>query len=142
MALHIPKVNINKQDRLNWWTPELEEAKSHLKVLSQNYFNKDNRANRANQLEILKTARYDYKLLIRREKSLAFRKLVSKTDSVTSMAKLSKILTKKNADKRLGLLIKPDGTTCKKRPIIFGSSWTNTFLEAGKSGTRVSPKSL
>jgi hypothetical protein len=113
MALHILKVNINKQNRLDWWTPELEEAKSHQKVMSQNYFNKDNWANRANQLEILKTSRYNNKLLIMREKSLAFRKLVSETDSVTSMAKLSKILTKKNADERLGLLTKPDGTTCK-----------------------------
>jgi hypothetical protein len=77
------------------------------------YVSKDNQANRDNRLEILKTARYDYKLLIRREKSLGFRKLVSKTDSVTSMAKLSKILTKKNADEHLGLLTKPDGTTCK-----------------------------
>jgi hypothetical protein len=79
MALHIPKANVNKRDRLDWWTSKLEDDKSHVKILQQNYFNKDNQANQENRLEILKTARYDYKLLIRRKKPLAFRKLVSVT---------------------------------------------------------------
>jgi hypothetical protein len=64
----------------------------------------------------LKLARYDYKAIFKHKILLSFRKLVSETDNVPSMSKLSKILTKRNVDKRLGLLTRPDGSVCRNTP--------------------------
>jgi hypothetical protein len=112
MTLTIPKVNINRRDNLDWWTPELEDSKAHVKKLENQYFNRKYPGPDLKR-EILQDARYNYRTLIKHEKSMAFRKLVNKTNSTSAMAKLSKILTKKNLDERLGLLTKPDGSTCK-----------------------------
>jgi hypothetical protein len=108
MAHSIPRINVNKRDRLRWCTPELEDAKAYIKKLENQSFNmKDQR--RDLKREIRKDARYNYRTLIRREKYLAFRKLVNNTNYSSA------INQEKYFDERIGQLTKPAGSTCKSR---------------------------
>jgi hypothetical protein len=108
MAHSIPRINVNKRDRLRWCTPELEDAKAYIKKLENQSFNmKDQR--RDLKREIRKDARYNYRTLIRREKYLAFRKLVNNTNYSSA------INQEKYFDERIGQVTKPAGSTCKSR---------------------------
>jgi hypothetical protein len=107
----IPKATVSKRETLMWWTRECTDARAHLKSLEKDFYRRHK-----DVLEELKLARYDYKAMIKRERLLYFRKLVSETDNVQSMSKLSKILTKRNVDERLGLLTRPDGSVCQNTP--------------------------
>jgi hypothetical protein len=93
------------------WTRECTDARAHLKSLEKDFYKRHK-----DVLEKLKLARYDYKAMIKRKRLLSFRKLVSETDNIQSMSKLSKILTKRNVDERLRLHTRPDGSVCRNTP--------------------------
>jgi hypothetical protein len=107
----IPKATVSKRETLMWLTRECTDARAHLKSLQTDSYERHK-----DVLEELKLARYDYKAMIKPERLLSVRKLVSETDNVQSISKLSKILTKRNVDERLGLLTRPDGYVCQNTP--------------------------
>jgi hypothetical protein len=97
MTLTIPKVHFNRRHILDWWTLDLEDSNEHVKKMEKQYFNMKYLRQDLKR-KILQDARYNYRTLIRQEKYISFRKLVNETNWTSAMAKLSKMLTKKNLD--------------------------------------------
>ena len=103
-----PKQRVRKRDSLVWWNQECENVRRH-------YIAVERKVKRKQQFSVeerhcIKAARRSYKYAIRRAKRDSFRELVRDTTSVHAMAKLNKILDRKESNS-LGLITKADGTT-------------------------------
>ena len=123
IELAIPKARVKNKDNIEWWTAQCEDDQAHLRAMEHLVY----RDKKSDQLPALRDARQKYSKTLRKERQLAYRKLVGETETVHAMAKLSKILNKKNIDERLGLLTKPDGSRCKNSEENLATLLTEHF---------------
>ena len=98
---------VRKKDKIHFWNQDCENAKRHLIALS-NKMRRRKTFDRAT-LNSVKSARRKLRKVVRRAKQESFQELVRETDSTPAMAKLNKILERKDA-KQLGLVQNPNGS--------------------------------
>ena len=107
-----PKHKVKKKDLIVWWNQDCENARGQYLSLR----NKIRRLHRKNKLppdELLdrvRLAHRKYKYITRNSKRESFRELVRETNSVPAMAKLNKILDRKESS-HLGMVTKSDGSS-------------------------------
>ena len=103
-----PKHLVRKREKLFWWNQECSNAKTQYTSLERRMLKARNGPTEALRNEV-REARRAFKKAVRRAKRDSFRNLVSETADVASMAKLNKILDRKQSHS-LGLVTKPDGS--------------------------------
>ena len=103
-----PKHLVKKREPLLWWNQECQNAKNKC-IHIERRMNHAKKFTEKEKFE-LKKARHTFKKVCAYSKRESFRQLIRETSSVPAMAKLNKILDRKEGA-TLGLVEKEDGTT-------------------------------
>ena len=107
-----PKRQVRKKNTIMWWNQDCEDARNH-------YISLRSKVRRLYRRKLLppvelifrmKEAKRTLVYISRKSKRNSFRELVRETNSVSEMAKLDKILDRKEA-RILGMVKRPDGSS-------------------------------
>ena len=105
-----PKHPARKRDKLMWWNQECQVAKKHYIALERKMLRTPGEISEEIRLEV-KSSRRAFKKAVRRAKIESFRALVRDTATTPAMARLNKIIDRKESA-ALGFLRRRNGTMC------------------------------